>query len=67
MSELFEKDTDTIGLHIRKIFQTGELTEKATTEEYSVVQIEGKRHINRKVKQYNLDICRLVWMIWWRN
>lgn len=56
MSELFEKDTDTIGLHIRKIFQTGELIEKATTEEYSVVQIEGKRLINRKVKQYNLDV-----------
>ena len=55
MAELFEKDTDTIGLHLNTIFQTGELEEKSTTEEYSVVQTEGIRKVKRKIKHYNLD------------
>ena len=41
MAELFEKNTDTIGLHIKNIFSTKELDNKSTTEEYSVVQMEG--------------------------
>ncbi len=55
MSLLFDKDTDTIGLHLRNIFKEGELEETATTEEYSVVQTEGRRKISRKVRFYNLD------------
>ncbi len=55
MAELFEKDTDTIGLHLNNIFQTGELEEKSTTEEFSVVQTEGIRKVNRRIKHYNLD------------
>ncbi len=45
MALIFDKDTDTIGLHLRNIFQEGELEESATTEESSVVQTEGKRRI----------------------
>jgi hypothetical protein len=37
MAELFDKDTDTIGLHIRNIYKEGELTPKGTTEESSLV------------------------------
>jgi hypothetical protein len=48
MSELFEKDSDTIGLHLKNIYQTGELEEISTTEEFSVVRLEGKREVNRK-------------------
>lgn len=60
ISELFEKDSDTIGHHIKKIFQEGELEEKATTEYYSVVQKEGKRSVKRKVAYYNLDVILSV-------
>lgn len=56
MSALFDKDTDTIGLHIRNVFKEGELVEPATTEEYSVVQNEGGRAVNRLVRFYNLDV-----------
>ena len=56
MAELFEKNTDTIGLHIKNIFTTKELNEKSTTEKYSVVQIEGNRKVERKIKFYNLDL-----------
>ncbi len=56
LAELFKKDSDTIGLHIRNIYKEGELNEKATTEESSVVQQEAKRNVKRKVKKYNLDV-----------
>lgn len=45
MAELFEKDSDTIGFHIKNIYSEGELVEKATTEFFSVVQNEGKRNV----------------------
>ena len=56
MSELFDKDTDTIGLHLKNIFEEDELDEKSTTEFFSVVQIEGKREVSRKISHYNLDV-----------
>lgn len=55
MALLFDKDTDTIGLHLRNIYGEGELDEAATTEESSVVQTEGKRQVRRRVRLYNLD------------
>ena len=55
MAELFDKDSDTIGLHLRNIYKLGELDEESTTEKYSVVQKEGKRNVKRQIKFYNLD------------
>lgn len=55
MAQLFDKDSDTIGLHLKNIYQSGELEEFATTEYSSVVQNEGKRLVQRKIKLYNLD------------
>ena len=55
MSELFEKDSDTIGLHLKNIYKSKELTESLTTEKYSVVRKEGKRQVKRQIKYYNLD------------
>ena len=40
MADIFGKDTDTIGLHIRNVYKEGELSRKGTTEESSVVQNE---------------------------
>jgi hypothetical protein len=42
MSELFQKDTDTIGLHLRNVYKEGELHEKSTTEYFSEVPIKKK-------------------------
>jgi prophage maintenance system killer protein len=55
MAQLFDKDSDTIGLHLKNIYQSGELEELSTTEESSVVQLEGNRQVKRKIKLYNLD------------
>lgn len=55
MAELFDKDSDTIGLHLKNIYSEEELTETATTELFSVVQTEGKRQVKREIRYYNLD------------
>lgn len=55
MAEVFGTSTDNVGLHMKNIFQDGELEEKATTEDFSAVQIEGKRQVRRNLKYYNLD------------
>lgn len=55
MAELFEKDSDTIGLHLKNIFREGELDEVSTTEYFSVVQKEGNRNVKRDIRFYNLD------------
>jgi prophage maintenance system killer protein len=55
MALLFDKDVDTISLHLKNIYKSAELEEFATTEDSSLVQIEGKRKVTRKIKLYNLD------------
>ena len=55
MSLLFDTSTDNIGLHLKRIYSEGELDEVSTTEESSVVQLEGRRQVTRQVKYYNLD------------
>lgn len=55
MAQLFDCSSDNIGLHLKNIYETGELAREATTENFSVVQNEGERLVNRKLKFYNLD------------
>jgi len=55
MADLFDCSTDNISLHLRNIFADRELDESATTEEFSVVQQEGTRQVQRNTKYYSLD------------
>lgn len=55
MADLFDKNSDTIGLHLRNIYKSGELEKSETTEDSSVVRQEGNRQVRRKIKFYNLD------------
>lgn len=55
MAQLFDCSSDNIGLHLKNIYETGELAQEATAEYFSVVQTEGERQVNRKLKFYNLD------------
>ena len=55
MATLFGCSTDNVGLHLKNIYSCGELDKGATTEESSVVQVEGQRRVSRKVDLYNLD------------
>lgn len=55
MAELFDCSSDNISLHLKNIYQDGELQENATAEDFSVVQAEGNRQVSRIIKFYNLD------------
>lgn len=56
LAELFQCSTDNISLHIKNIYEEGELKQQSTTEDFSVVRQEGKRQVKRKLTFYNLDI-----------
>jgi hypothetical protein len=55
MARLFQCSTDNISLHLKNIYDEGELDPRATVEEFSVVRQEGKRRVRRKLACYNLD------------
>lgn len=55
MAQLFDCSTDNVGLHLKNVYESGELNEDATAEIFSVVQQEGTREATRKIKFYNLD------------
>lgn len=52
MGVLFECSTDNISLHLKHIFQEGELDESSVTEYFSATASDGK---NYRTKFYNLD------------
>ncbi|XOU93862.1 MAG: virulence RhuM family protein [Candidatus Kerfeldbacteria bacterium] len=55
IAEVFDVDVRTINEHLKNIYRTGELTDKATIRNFRIVQKEGKRYIERDVNLYNLD------------
>jgi hypothetical protein len=55
IAALFETTADNVGLHLKNIFTDNELDEVATTEDFSVVQTEGGRQVQRTLKHFNLD------------
>jgi len=55
MGQLFGVESHTITYHLKGIFKTGELSEKATTRKIRAVQKEGKRQVTRELDFYNLD------------
>ncbi len=55
MSKLFQCSTDNISLHLKNIYDEGELSVEATTEVSSLVRREGGRDVRRTLALYNLD------------
>lgn len=60
MSSLFDTSKDNISLHIKNICEEGELSIMETTEDFSVVQKEGRRTVKRMLTHYNLDMILSV-------
>ena len=52
MAELFSCSTDNISLHLKNIFNDGELDKSSVTEKISVTASDGKKY---KTQFYNLD------------
>lgn len=55
MAELFQTTTQNITIHLKNIYEEGELEENATCKDFLQVQTEGNRNVQRKQKFYNLD------------
>ena len=55
MAELFQTSVPNINMHLKNIFEEGELEEYRTIKEFLIVQQEGKREVKRQQVFYNLD------------
>jgi hypothetical protein len=55
MAELFQTTPQNITIHLKNIFEEGELIESATCKDFLQVQKEGVRMVERNQKFYNLD------------
>jgi hypothetical protein len=60
MAELFQTTVPNINLHLRNIYEEGELNEGATIKEYLIVRLEGERQVSRPVFHYNLETILAV-------
>lgn len=56
LAELFGTTKANISIHVKNIFEEGELTKDATVKEYLTVQVEGNRKVSREIERYNLDL-----------
>ena len=55
MGELFDTTPENVLMHLKNIFNDGELAEPATTKDFLVVRQEGARQVRRRIKHYSLD------------
>lgn len=60
IAKAFEVNLPTINEHIQNILNMQELNSKATIRNFRIVQIEGKRTVEREVRHYNLDMILSV-------
>ena len=56
MAELFQRNKSTISRHIKNVLEEGELLADSTIAIFATVQNEGKRHVERQITYYNLDM-----------
>ncbi|MBI2842372.1 MAG: virulence RhuM family protein [Armatimonadetes bacterium] len=56
MVVLFQTSKPNISMHIRNVFEEGELKPEATVKKYLTVQTEGNRRVERIIDHYNLDV-----------
>ena len=55
MAKLFQVTPQSITIHLKNIYEEGELSEEATCKDFLQVQIEGSRKVERQKKFYNLN------------
>ena len=55
MGQLFGVESHIITYHLKEIFSSEELGEKATTRKIRAVQNKGKRQVTRDLDFYNFD------------
>ena len=56
IADLLQTTVPNISMHIRNIFEEGELTAEATVKKFLTVRQEGSRQVQRELDYYNLDM-----------
>jgi hypothetical protein len=56
IAELFQTTIPNVSMHIRNIYEEGELTPEATIKKFLTVRREGSRDVRRELDFYNLDL-----------
>ena len=56
IAELFQTSVPNISMHIRNIYQEGELGPESTIKKFLTVRQEGDRDVQRSLDYYNLDM-----------
>ena len=56
LADLYQTSTQNITIHIKSIYEDGELEENSTCKDYLQVRLEAKREVERLVKHYNLEM-----------
>ena len=60
IAELLQTSSQNITLHIKSIYEDGELMAAATCKDYLQVRQEGERQVQRSLMHYNLDMILAV-------
>lgn len=60
MADLFQTTTQNITLHLKALFEEGEIDENSTCKDYLQVRQEGARTVRRQVRHYNLEAVLAV-------
>lgn len=60
LADLFQTTPQNIILHLKNLYEEGEITEEATCKDYLLVRCEGGRSVRRSIKHYNLDAILAV-------
>jgi hypothetical protein len=55
IAKLFGVEINTINYHLKEIFTSKELLEKATVRNFRIVQTEGSRKVERDIEHYSLE------------
>ena len=60
IGELFETTPQNVTLHLKSIYEDGELSEEATCKDYLQVRTEGSRSVSRSLRHYRLEAILAV-------
>ena len=55
MAKLYDTTKNNISMHLKNIFEEGELNKDSTVKKILTVQKEGNRNVKRNIEYYNLD------------
>lgn len=60
IADLFQTTPQNVTIHLKAIYEEGELVEAATCKDYLQVRQEGSRQVSRNLRHYRLEVVLAV-------